>query len=104
MNIEDARRIAELIIKHDTIEAEIKRIDNRLKYVPANEIAICVKCGVNLAHIIDEFEINKDELSGILEYMKNRRKFINQNLEKELDRYVTRYRKSASWDDEDDLK
>ena len=101
MNIEDARRIAELIIKHDTIEAEIKRIDKRLKYMPTDEIAICIKSD---AYVFDEFEISKDELGEILMDIKHRRELIKRNLDKELDRYATRYRESASWDDEDDLK
>lgn len=101
MNIEDARRIAKLAIEHDAREVEIERIDRRLKHMPTNAISICIKSD---AYVFDEFEISKDELGEILMDMKRRREFMKRNLEKELDRYATRYRESASWDDEDDLK
>lgn len=104
MNIEDARRIKNLVIEYDAREEEIKRIENRLKYMPTDKIFICVKHGINTIHAIDEFEINKGELSVILTDMKRRRQFFNRNLEKELDRYATRYGEDTPWDDEDDLK
>lgn len=102
MNIEDARRIAKLVIEHDVREEEIKRIDNLLKNMP-QKVSLCVK-QIHNACVLDEFKISKDELSAVLTDMERRREFLNRNLEKELDRYATRYGEDIPWDDEDDLK
>lgn len=101
MNIEDARRITGLVVEYVAREEEIKKIDNRLKNMPEENIILVIKRNATL---IDDFEISKDELRGILMDMKSRRQFFNRNLEKELDRYAPRYGEDTSWDDEDDLK
>lgn len=101
MNIEEARRITKLVMEYNAREAEIERIDNRLKYMPDDSISIVIKRDI---HVIDNFEISKNELSEILMVMKHRREFLNRNLERELGRYATRYGEDISWDDEDDLK
>ena len=89
MNIEDARRIKKMVIEHDAREGEIKRIDNCLKHMLTDEISICIKR--NATYVIDEFKVSQDEIGAVLTDMKNRREFLNNEVEKELDRYAIEY-------------